>query len=133
MYFLIPYIKTNVHTIAQNILIFPFQINHPRKKESLYILTNEPFDEQSNSDHIEYEEVVYVLAILLEERGQRVPLLARPALGVLGRQLLDVEARHARHVRRHVEEVLFGTFAVQPDRHEVALVLLHHQLEVVIR
>lgn len=44
-----------------------------------------------------------------------------------------MKASHASDIRRCVEKILLGAFAIETDRNEVTLVLLHHQFKVVVR
>lgn len=44
-----------------------------------------------------------------------------------------METGHPGDVSGSVQEVLLRSLAVEPDRHEIAFVLLHHQLEVCVR
>lgn len=97
------------------------------------VLTNKSLDEESYGDHVKNKEVEYILPVLFEEGRYSVPLLTRPALRILRRQLIDMKAGHASDIRRRVEEILLGAFTIETDRDEVALVLLHHQFEVVVR
>lgn len=89
-------------------------------------LTNKSLDKESYGDNVKQKKVEYILPILFEKGRYSVPLLARPALRIFRRQLVDVKAGHARDVRRHVEEVLLSTLAVEADRDEVSFVFFHH-------
>ena len=73
-----------------------------------------------------------MLAVLLEEVGEHVPPLAERAAVLLGDRVHS-ETLHPGHVGRAVEVVLAGALAVEADGEEVALELLHHGLEVVVR
>lgn len=44
-----------------------------------------------------------------------------------------METCHTSHIRRCVEEILLRAFAIETDRNEIAFILFHHQLEIVVR
>lgn len=111
--------NTNSHYVAQIGVL-----GHER-------VVDEAVNEERNRHHVEDEQVENVLTVLLEEGGQFVPF-AQQSVSVALLDRIDVEAGHTGHVSRRVQEVLLGTFAVEPDGYEVAAILAHHQLEVVV-
>ena len=74
-------------------------------------VVDEAVDEQGDCDDVEEEKVEDVLAVLLQESRQFVPS-AQPRMSVAFLHGVDVETGHTGHVRRSVEEILFGSFAI---------------------
>ena len=92
---------------------------------------NEALDEQGDGDDVEDEQVENVLAVAFQESDDAVPA-TEERIAVPFLDSVDVETCHAGHVGRSVQEILFGSFAVQSDGDEVAAIFSHHQLEVVV-
>lgn len=94
-------------------------------------IVDEAFDEQSDCDDVKDEQVKYILAILFHKRGVTIPSDEQPVTRRFNARL-NVEGGHARYVGRCVEEILFGTFAIQSNGHKIAFVFFHHELEILV-
>ena len=94
--------------------------------------TDETFREEPDIDAKEDEEVEDVLAVLLQERVDPVPLSCEPVFLVL-QAVFQGKVLHPRNVGGRVQEIVLGTLAVEADRQKVAVEFPHHFLEVFVR
>lgn len=62
-------------------------------------LTDKSLDEERDGDDVEHEEVEDVLAVLLEEGGEAVPLAPHPRALALVHARVHLEARHPAQTR----------------------------------
>ena len=73
-----------------------------------------------------------MLSILLQECFHDRPLESEPVAAVVLKRIPD-KVLDARDIRRHIQEIVLGSFAVEAHCQNFALEFFHHGFEIVVR